>query len=255
MVLYASQTVSGAWRVISSPVRVVALFAALLLGVPAPAGAFADTVSTDWRGGIPDNDILAYEITRKGKRLGFQVLEFSQAENGDLVVDIHIEIDFKLGFITLFKYRHANREVWRDGALVSMVSRTDNNGEDVAVDLRRDGDRMTGSGSRFEDNLPAPIMSTSYFNPNFVRQSELVSSQDGRLLPTEVEELGRERLLLQTGPVEATRFRLSGKLKIDIWYTDAGRWVKTEFTRGGNTLLITAINPDGLPPRNKWKRP
>ena len=255
MAHYASQTVSGGWRAISSPAKALFLSLLLLIGLHGPALPFADTIPTDWRSGVPDDNILAYEITRKGKRLGFQVIEFSEAENGDLIADVHIEIDFKLGFITLFRYRHANREVWRDGELISLVSRTDNNGDDVSVNLQRDGSRLVGSGSRYEDNLDDPILSTSYFNPNFVRQTRLVSTQDGRLLETEVEELGRERLLLQTGPVEATRFRLSGKLKIDIWYTDSGRWVKTEFTRGGNTLLITAINPAGLPPRKKWQRP
>ena len=35
-----------------------------------------------------------------------------------------------------------------------------------------------------------PIMSTSYFDPNFVRQQSLISSQDGRLLEVEVAYLG-----------------------------------------------------------------
>ena len=248
-------TASDAWRATSSRVKAAFFSFILLCSLPTGAAAFAENLSTDWRGGIPENNFLAYEITRKGKRLGFQSITFSEAENGDLIADIHVQIDFKLGPIPLFRYRHVNREVWRDGVLVELNSRTDNNGEDVTTRLTMKDGVLTGSGARYEGNLDGITHSTSYFDPNFVRQAALVSSQDGRRLSTETIEVGRERLNLQIGPVEATRFRTTGKLKIDIWYTDEGRWVKTEFTRGGNTLVISAVNPASLPPRKKWKRP
>ena len=235
---------------ISSRVK-AALFLLLLFLTPASA----DTVSRDWLGGVPDDGFLAYEISRKGKPLGFQTLTFSRSQSGELIVDVHIEIDFKLGPIPLFRYLHDNREVWRDGVSLSMKSKTYNNGENVTADLKLEDGRYVGSGSRFEDNLEAPLLSTSYFNPNFVRQSAFISSQDGRLLPTEIETVGVETLNINDAPVQATRFRLSGKLRIDIWYTDAGRWVKTEFSRGGNTLVVKQTNPARIPPRKKWRHP
>ena len=255
MAHFVSLTASGVWLAISSRVK-AGLFSFILLAtLPGSASAFAENLSTDWRGGIPENNFLAYEITRKGKRLGFQSISFSEADNGDLIADIHVQIDFKLGPIPLFRCRHVNREIWRDGTLIELNSRTDNNGEDVVTSLRLEDGKLVGTGARYESDLEGVTHSTSYFDPNFVRQATLVSSQDGRRLTTETIEVGRERLNLQTGPVEATRFRTTGKLKIDIWYTDEGRWVKTEFARGGNTLNITAVNPASIPPRNKWKRP
>ena len=68
--------------------------------------------------------------------LGFQTLTFSRSQSGELIVDVHIEIDFKLGPIPLFRHLHDNREVWRDGVLLSMKSKTYNNGEDVTADLK-----------------------------------------------------------------------------------------------------------------------
>lgn len=235
---------------ISSRVN-AALFAILLLLTPAAA----DTISRDWLGGVPDDGFLAYEISRKGKPLGFQTLTFSRSETGELIVDVHIEIDFKLGPIPIFRYLHDNREVWRDGVLLSIKSKTYNNGKDVSVDLKLEDGRYVGSGTRFEDNLQAPLLSTSYFNPNFIRQSLLISSQDGRLLEPGIEMIGVETLNIQDEPVQATRFRVSGKLRIDIWYTDAGRWVKTEFARGGNTLVVKQTNPSRILPRKKWRHP
>lgn len=246
-----SLTISAVWRAIFSPVKALILISILALANP----AWADTVSRDWLGGVPENGRLTYEISRKGKPLGFQALDFSRSPAGELIVDVHIEIDFKIGPIPLFRYLHDNREVWKDGKLLSLKSKTYNNGEDVGVDLRLENGRYVGTGTDFADNLDAPLLSTSYFNPNFIRQKAFISSQDGRLLPTEIETLGPEMLSIRGSEVQATRFRLSGKLQIDIWYSDAGQWMQTEFVRGGNRLLIKQVDPNAILPRNEWRHP
>ena len=97
-----------------------------------------------------------------------------------------------------------------------------------------------------------PIMSTSYFDPNFVRQQNLISSQDGRLLEVEVAYLGAEQVPDIIGSVEAHRFRLTGNLEIDIWYTEDGRWVRTEFSRGG-VLSYRPVPPSKIPPKSAWR--
>lgn len=243
--------ISAASHAISSVVKPFLVILMLLSAGP----ALADTVSRDWLGGVPETGVLCYEISRKGKPLGFQQINFSRSEAGELVVDVHIEIDFKLGPIPLFRYLHDNREIWRDGKLLSLKSKTFNNGEDVAVDLKLEDGRYVGTGTDFADNLEAPLLSTSYFNPNFIRQNAFISSQDGRLLPSEIETLGQEVLAIRGAPVQATRFRISGKLRIDIWYTDAGQWVQTEFSRGGNTLVIKQVDPSRILPRKEWRHP
>lgn len=243
--------ISAASHAISSVVKPFLVILMLLSAGP----ALADTVSRDWLGGVPETGVLYYEISRKGKPLGFQQINFSRTEAGELVVDVHIEIDFKLGPIPLFRYLHDNREIWRDGKLLSLKSKTFNNGEDVAVDLKLEDGRYVGTGTDFADNLEAPLLSTSYFNPNFIRQNAFISSQDGRLLPSEIETLGQEVLAIRGAPVQATRFRISGKLRIDIWYTDAGQWVQTEFSRGGNTLVIKQVDPSRILPRKEWRHP
>ena len=254
MAHFGLQIISDALHAISLRAKATLLSILFILAVSFNS-AFADNVPRDWLSGVSENGQLAYEITRKGKRLGFHTIDFSRADNGDLIVDIHIEMDFKFGPITLFRYRHDNREVWRDGIMLSLKSKTDNNGEEAFADLRLEDGRYVGTGSRYNNDLDAPLMSTSYFNPNFIRQKAFVSSQDGRLLPTGIELMGVEMLKIDNSPVTATRFRLSGKLEIDIWYADDGRWVKTLFERGRFKVLVQQTNPSRIPPRRKWEHP
>ena len=196
--------------------------------------------------------MLAYEVFRNDKRIGFHHMQFTR-NGGEVKVDIHIELDVRLGFIPLFSYTHQNTEVWRDGVLQSLISKTDNNGKRAFADLVLEEGSYLGRGSRYKGNLVLPIMSTSYFDPNFVRQKSLISSQDGRLLEVEVKYLGQEQVPDIAGPVEAQRFRLTGDLKIDIWYTEDGRWVRTEFSRGG-LLSYRPVAPSKIPPKTAWRK-
>lgn len=251
----ASPIPLAVWRETFLSARAFVLGLVLLVSLQVPAVAFGNQTSTNWLGGIPENNQLAYEVTRKGKRHGFQVFDFSRDEAGNLVVDVHIEINFKFGPITLFRYVHQNREIWHDGKVQSIVSKTDNNGDPEFANLQRQGSALVGSGTKYEGPIEDPIMPTTYFNPNFIHATRFVSTQDARVLEAEVREIGRETLVVPTGSLEATRFQLLGKLAIDIWYSDAGQWLRTEFSRGGNVLVINPVDISALPPRNEWARP
>ena len=211
----------------------------------------ADPVSRDWQSGIPANNVLAYEVFRNDKRIGFHHMQFTRTGD-DLRVDIHIELDVRLGFIPLYGYTHENTEIRRNGVLQSLVSKTDNNGKLDFADLALKEGSYLGRGSRYEGGLVLPIMSTSYFDPNFVRQERLISSQDGRLLEINVAYMGPEQVPDITGSVEAHRFRLTGDLALDIWYTKEGRWVRTEFSKGG-VLSYRPVAPSKIPPKSTWR--
>ena len=230
----------------------------LLVAPLASAGepsAQGQSISQNWLAGVPEDGQLSYEIVRKEKRLGFQTLNFSKNDDGDLVVDVYIRIDFKFGFIPLFRYLHENREIWRDGQLMALVSKTDNNGDDEFASLRRTANGLVGSGTKVAGAITHAALSTSYFNPNFIRQEALISSQDGRVLEVDIEEVGIDTMPTPDGPVEAVHYRLSGDLRLDIWYSRAGRWVGSAFKIGDETIRIRPVKAQDLPDRKTWRRP
>lgn len=73
MVHFVSQTALAVWREIFSRAKVFSLTFILVFSTLQTAQAFDGAITKDWRGGIPADNVLAYEVTRKGKRLGFQI--------------------------------------------------------------------------------------------------------------------------------------------------------------------------------------
>lgn len=249
--------------------RVGAVFLALWAGCLASSMASANTDITalDWQAGIPASGEKAFTIWRKGKQVGFQHLSFERV--GDRVkLDVHAEITIKLGFITLFNYVHRNSEVWQAGKLVSLDSETDNDGDFEFVRITRDNHgKLQVVGSRYEGEAPATLLTTSYFIPAFVAQSQLINSQNGRLLAVSPQFIGDETILGAAGEVTAHRYRLEGDLALDIWYDQSGAWQKSAFVPKGHTyrnldpltradvITYQAVNPDRVPAKEMWQTP
>ena len=68
-----------------------------------------------------------FAVSRDGAPIGQHRLRFSQ-DGPRTTAEIDIELQVKLAFITVYRYRHVNRELWEGGRLLSFASRTDDNG-------------------------------------------------------------------------------------------------------------------------------
>ena len=74
MAHFGLRIVSDALLAISSRVKAT-LLSTLFILTFSLTSALADRVPRDWLSGVAENGQLAYEITRKGKRLGFHTID------------------------------------------------------------------------------------------------------------------------------------------------------------------------------------
>ncbi len=177
---------------------------------------------------------LVFDVYREGDRIGHHAVRLRQ--DGERVeVDIDIDLQVKFAFFTAYRYRHRNREVYDGLDLVSMSSRTDNNGERIAVDVRRDGDALVIDGKDGRRRAPGDLIPTTYWQPRSVEQTRWIDSQNGRVVESEVTRVGTERIRYEGREVAAERFRLRGDLDCDLWYGPEG-WAKLAFEVRGSRI-------------------
>ena len=69
-----------------------------------------------------------FEVRRGDKPIGTHSIRFRQ-NGSETQVDIDINLRVGFGPITMFRYEHSNREIWRDGKLISLDTATNDNGE------------------------------------------------------------------------------------------------------------------------------
>lgn len=147
--------------------------------------------------------------------------------------EMKIEANFnvKVLFINAYSYVHEATERWRGNCLESLAARTDDNGERLAVDSARDGDRLAVMTGKGRELLGSCVMSFAYWNPEILRQSRLLNAQTGEYETVKIAALGEESIPVRGAQVMAKHYRITGpKNPIDLWYSADQVWLALEST-------------------------
>mgnify|MGYP004368209857 CR=1 FL=1 len=177
-------------------------------------------------------DSIAFRIMQDGDKLGRHIVTFRRI-NGDLHVDIAIDIEVKILFIPVYSYRHRNHEVWRGGRLISLKSETDDNGESHWVNVEADDSSLKVDSFSGSFEAPLDTMPTSYWSQKSISKSVLLDTQHGKLVNVSIAQSVDDVLDTPLGTVATKRFDVTGDLKLSLWYSESGAWAKTAFQMGG----------------------
>ncbi len=202
----------------------------LAAGVAAFAAALAPPLSAGEAAAM-----LGFWVKRDGDRIGSHSVSLRRVGD-ETQVEIALELKIGLGFITLFRYEHENREVWRDGRLLSLDARTHDDGEDTWVRARAGDAGLHVEGSAGSYLAPADTLPTSYWNKAMVGQTRLLDTQSGRLIEVEVKPAGRESIVVGDRAIDAQRYEISGDLRASLWYDSEDTWTGLAFTARGSGI-------------------
>ncbi len=178
----------------------------------------------------------SFEIIRKGAPIGTHVVHVRHV--GDrTVVDTDIKMRVNFGPVPVFHYRHESREVWREGRVQSIDSRTNNNGRKSRLAVRQVADGLQVDGTGYRGMVPPDAIPSSYWNRSIVSADTLLNTQNGELIDISTTALGRT---VSPGGAYAEHFRITGTVALDLWYDDA-RWVGSTFTVRGEELTYRLL--------------
>lgn len=198
----------------------ILLVAALLL----PSGARAD-------------QLWSFRVLLDGSEIGTHDFRVAEREGGRRVqIDARHIVTFLA--VEVYHYVHSATERWRGNCLDAIDSRTDDNGDLIAVHGTSRGDRFTVQAPKASTTTPGCVMSFAYWNPAFLSQGRLLNSQTGEVTEVHVEKLPDETVAVRNIPMATRRYALHGpNLRIDLWYTADGRWVQLESRTSRGSIL------------------
>lgn len=200
---------------------------ALTLAVWLPASASAEP-EAEWR----------FRVTLDEKEIGFH--DFFLDEEEDLSrLTSNATFEYKLLFVKLFEYQHRNEETWKGNCLTSIDSTTDSNGEPFQVRGRADENSFNVQATGGMAELPPCVMSFAYWNPEFLRQEQLLNTQNGEFMQVRVDPPEADLLSFRGQTHSASRYRLrAGELDLLLWYSDHdGDWLALESKAQGGRKL------------------
>ncbi len=180
----------------------------------------------------------AFDIIRKGERIGFHAVDVEETADGGTRVETRIEMQVKFGPIPVFRYEHVSTETWRDGLLQTVESRTDNNGKAETLKVRRNGDSLVVDGTRYQGPGPGDAIPSSYWNKAIVSTKTLLDTQNGRLIDVKIENLGQTP---SPAGASAEQHQLTGTVDLNLWY-QGERWVGADFVVRGQALTYRLVD-------------
>lgn len=191
------------------------------------AGLLLGSAGRAQAGAIPTAGVIEFELHRAADRIGTHRLRFERSGQ-DLVVDVAIDIEVTFAFVTIFRYRHRNREVWRGDRLIALNARTNRDGDDyrVVAEAAADGLLVDGTAGRF--TAPADTVPTSWWNDAYVRREQLLDSEKGRMMQADTEVVGQGPFEAAGRPLQATHYRTSGDVRLQTWFAQ-DQWVGMTF--------------------------
>jgi hypothetical protein len=170
---------------------------------------------------------LDFDIAHEGDVVGHHRVTFRQ--DGDkLIVHSELKIEVEVLFLTVYRYQQTRDEVWRNGKLVALTSRADDDGtpRDIKGAAGPDGGIKVTSG-KDSWTLPAESVPASFWNVSMVTAAgPLVDSLSGKVVQERVIKLGQEMVRAGGRDIVATHYRLEAQHPRDVWYDASGRWVK-----------------------------
>jgi len=141
--------------------------------------------------------------------------------------------------IPVFRYRHHDEEVWRDGCLMHIDASTQTNGRSESVRGQREEHGFLVQGPQGKLQAPECIMTFAYWDKRILTQKALLNAQTGIYMPIDVETLPSTTLNVAGHAESAEHYLLkAGDLRIELWYALDGRWLGLAApTRDGRRMV------------------
>jgi hypothetical protein len=167
-----------------------------------------------------------FTVFLDGREIGYHSFQLNRSAER-MRLETRAQFAVKFFLLTVYTYDHHNTELWRDGCLEGIESRTDSNGERYRVSgARRDGGLLVSTDAG-EQRLDECVASFAYWDRRLLERRRLLNSQTGEYLPVRLEPLGAGSLALGERTIAVQRYALAAQgLDIELTYAaDSGEWL------------------------------
>jgi len=179
-----------------------------------------------------------FKVYLDQKEIGYQTFTLTPKAGGSNVT-IEAKFDVEFLFINVYSYRHRNSEIWRDGCLQSIESRTDDNGDNFFVMGSRADNGFEIKSHAGEQQLQGCVKTFAYWDADFLDSTRLLNSQTGEFQPVEIRTLGTTEIDVLGQKREAIHYHIStSDFQIELWYSpDRSEWLALQSTTTEGSVL------------------
>jgi hypothetical protein len=184
-------------------------------------------------------ETLKFDIFRNGKPFGTHIITL--VRQGDSVsVNSKVQMEARVGPVVAFKYRSICNETWKSQELETLSCTTLKGGATKRVDVKRAGEKLAVSVDGAKPQIAPDLVPVSPWNMFAIKEQQTIGTDDGKIWPLAVTDLGAEKVNVAGQNRDARRIRYKSNLTVDSWYDSSGRWLKAQFQARGQKIEYRA---------------
>ncbi|MDR3438894.1 DUF6134 family protein [Telmatospirillum sp.] len=179
--------------------------------------------------------VLDFSISRDGQPFGRHIIRIRRMGERT-VVDNSANGDVMLGPFHLFTYDYACREIWEQDRLLSLVSRTDDDGRHIKVEAESGPGGLRVSGPDGDVLLPPETIPASFWTAAAVTSATLFDPRTGKVDHVQSTLLGDESDVVDNESLSIQHYKMTGDLVADLWYDRGGLLARARFQARGSVF-------------------
>ena len=179
---------------------------------------------------------IYFDVFRKGDKVGYHSVKFSKGV-GNLIVHIAFGIEIDFLFLTAYQFKYLSESRWVNGQLDHLKASVDDDGDEFVVTANRHNQLIYVMSENKTFETPAPILPTNHWNASVLTHKRVLNTLTGQVNTVSITAQGIETVTTEFGPIQATRYAYSGDLDNEVWYDEAGRWVKMRFKARDGSII------------------
>ncbi len=180
---------------------------------------------------------LNFDILHRGKPVGFHQVSMRR-EGARMNIQTRVEAVVKVAFFTAFQYHHESDELWDSKGLLTLNSRTEDQGKRFWVRGVRLKDAFRVVGPSGPYLAPHTTLTTdSVWSYAMVEQTILIDVKRGGVVGVDVQNQGTETIEVAGQAEPARRYRvITPHFAGVLWYDANDQWVQGTLERDGGLV-------------------
>lgn len=164
-----------------------------------------------------------------------------QGDKVDVQTQLHVSV--KMLGIPLF-HQDANREEhWEKGRLVSFQSNTDDNGKEIDINGKAQGDGFVVLSPLGTFTAPAQVHPSNPWAPQVLNTDTMMSTKTGRVLAVTVTDTGENNVTFDGRTMKLHQFFIDGEKHQVVWLDENGVVAAFQTEEDGSRVTFVLQRP------------
>lgn len=177
-----------------------------------------------------------FTVFRDGEEIGQESFDFQLQNDKKLKVSVKTRTMVTRLAIPFYRYEHDREEIWDSNQLVSLTSKTHDNGPEYTLIAKKEGEGYKIQSNDTERQSDAAELPVTFWNEDILRTSKLFSALHGKPMNVQIVKKEPTTLQIANATIPATHYVMKGDLERELWYNEQGKLLKVSFMKDGSHI-------------------